>query len=89
MSKEEKVELLVLSTCIQCEALKKLLADHGVPFEFTEVDLMLKDERDELFAKMAPFNKKKALHVAYIGDKAIIGFQKELILKELGLADEC
>ena len=56
--------------------------------ESTDVDLMLKDERDELFAKMALYNEKKAFPVAFIGDKAIIGYQKDLIMSELGLSYE-
>jgi len=85
---EPKVKLLVLTTCIQCKALKKLLESYNVPYDSTDVDLMLKDERDELFEKMAPFNEKKAFPVTFIGDKAIVGFQKDLIMSELGLTYE-
>jgi glutaredoxin-like protein NrdH len=82
---EPKVKLLVLTTCIQCKALKDLLSAHNVSFESTDVDLMFKDERDQLFEKMAPYNEKKAFPVTFIGKKAIVGFQKSLIMEELGL----
>ncbi len=81
----KKVSLLVLSTCLQCKALIELLRQHEVAFETTVVDLMLKDEREELFKNMMPYNEKKAFPVTFIGDKAIIGFQRELIMEELGL----
>ena len=84
-----KVKLLVLTTCIQCKALKDLLSEHDVPFESTDVDLLLKEERDELFENMAPYNEKKAFPVTFIGDKAIVGYQKTLIMEELGINYEC
>ncbi|MDX9896170.1 MAG: glutaredoxin family protein [Desulfofustis sp.] len=82
---EPRVRLLVLSTCLQCKALQELLKANGIAYETTVVDLMLKEEREELFRQMAPYNEKKAFPVTFIGEKAIIGFQKQLILEELGL----
>jgi hypothetical protein len=49
---------------------------------------MFKDERDELFAKVTPYNEKKAFLVTFIGDKAIVGFQKDVIMAELELQYE-
>ena len=83
-----KVKLLVITTCLQCKALQDLLSSYNVDFESVDVDLMFKDERDELFAEMAPFNEKKAFPVTFIGDKAIVGFQKDVIMAELGLKYE-
>ncbi|MEE4164509.1 MAG: glutaredoxin family protein [Desulfocapsaceae bacterium] len=84
-----RVKLLVLTTCLQCKALKDLLTEYGVDFDSVDVDLMFKEERDELFAKMAPYNEKKAFPVTFIGNKAIVGFQKDVIMEELGLKYEC
>lgn len=83
---EPKVELLVLSTCLQCKALKRLLDSHGVPYDAIEVDLMEKQEREDLFRELVKYNEKKAFPVTFINNKAIIGFQKRLILEELGLS---
>ena len=83
------VKLLVLTTCLQCKALKDLLTAHNVEFESIDVDLLFKDERDILFAEMAPYNEKKAFPVTFIRDKAIVGYQKDLIMEELGIHDEC
>ncbi len=80
-----RVKLLVLTTCLQCKALKELLSDKGVDFESIDVDLLLKDERDELFKEMKYFNEKKAFPVTFIDDKVILGYQKSLILEMLGL----
>ena len=81
-----KVKLLVLTTCLQCKALKDLLTRHNVEYESTDVDLLFKDERDELFAEMKGYNAKKAFPVTFIGQDIIIGYQKSLILDTLGLS---
>ena len=65
-----------------------LLSAHDVEFESIDVDLMFKDERDKLFSDMAPFNEKRAFPVTFIGNKAIIGFQKDLIMTELGITHD-
>ncbi len=83
---DKKVSLLVLSTCLQCKALMELLKNYQIAYDVTHVDLMPKDEREELFKKMAPYNEKKAFPVIFIGDKAIIGFQRQLIMEELGVS---
>lgn len=80
-----KVELLVLTTCVQCQALKKMLDSYDIVYELTNVDLMAREERDVLFQEMKPYNEKKAFPITFIGNKAIIGFQKEVIMDALGL----
>ena len=45
-----KVKLLVLTTCLQCKALMELLTEHKVEYESTDVDLLIEEERDRLFA---------------------------------------
>lgn len=85
---EPRVKLLVLSTCLQCKALMELLQQHQVPFEATNIDLLEQQEREDLLRRMEPFNEKKAFPVAFIGNKAIVGFQKKVILAELGVTDE-
>ncbi|WP_136795268.1 MULTISPECIES: glutaredoxin family protein [Desulfosediminicola] len=82
------VRLFALSTCIHCKALKKLLTRNNITFEWTDVDLLPKEERDHFFAQIAEHNPKKSFPIVMIGNKAIIGDQRKLILKELGLVDE-
>ena len=81
-----EVKLLVLSTCLQCKALKDLLTAHDVEYESTDVDLLFKNEQDELFAEIKKYNAKKAFPVTFIGQDVIIGYQKSLILDTLGVS---
>lgn len=81
-----EVKLLVLTTCLQCKALKDLLTEYKVDFESTDVDLLFKDEREQIFAEMKDYNEKKAFPVTFIGKEIIVGYQKSLILDTLGLS---
>ena len=81
-----EVKLLVLTTCLQCKALKDLLTEYKVDFESTDVDLLFKDEREQIFAEMKDYNEKKDFPVTYIGKEIIVGYQKSLILDTLGLS---
>ncbi len=81
-----QIRLLGLSTCPQCRALRELLDSHHIGYEATNVDLLPPDERAEVLREMAPHNPRKAFPVLFIGGKAIIGLQRDLILAELGVA---
>jgi len=78
------ITLYVLSTCPQCKALRQFLVERGVFFDTIEVDLLPSEEREALLAAMRPHNPKNAFPVTVVGGKAIIGFQKDLVLEELG-----
>ncbi len=83
--KDPMIKLLVLTTCPQCKALRELLTTHKIPFEVTDVDTLAPAEREELLRRMAPHNPKKAFPVTFINGKALIGYQKDLLMEELGL----
>ena len=82
---EQSVRIFTISTCFHCRTLKKMLEDHKIDFEYTDVDLMPKDERKSFITAIEKYNENKTFPVVFIGNKAIIGFQEQLIKKELGI----
>ena len=85
MPKERSVRIFTISTCFHCKTLKKMLEDHEIKYEFTDVDLMPKNERESFIAAIEKYNEKKTFPVIFIGNMAIVGFQEQLIKKELGI----
>ena len=79
------VKMYTLSTCHHCKAAKKFLADCGVAFEFTDVDLLSGAERDAILAEVRRFNPECSFPTILIGDKVIVGHNEEKIRKALGL----
>lgn len=82
---DQPVQIFTISTCIHCTALKKMLDQHKIPYEFNDVDLLPKQERESLIASIIKYNEKKTFPLVFIGNKAIIGFQEQVIKNELGL----
>lgn len=62
-----------------------MLEEHNIAFEFTDVDLMPEDERKSFIAAIEKYNKRKTFPVVFVGNMAIVGFQEQLIKKELGI----
>lgn len=83
---EQNIKIFTISTCFHCKSLKKLLDEHRISYDFEDVDLMEKDERQAFLAAIEKYNEKKTFPVIIIGNKAIVGFQEEVIRKELGIA---
>ena len=79
------VKMYTLSTCHHCKAAKKFLADCGVAFEFTDVDLLSGAEREAILAEVRRFNPECSFPTILIGDKVIVGHNEEKIRKALGL----
>jgi len=80
-----KVRMYTLSTCIHCKATKKFLNDCGIPYEFTDVDLLPENERYAILEDVKKFNPRCTFPTIIIGDKVIVGYQEHEIKKLLGL----
>jgi glutaredoxin len=82
----EKVILYSLSTCSHCKSTKKLLNECSVEYNFTDVDLLLGDERKAILEDVKTFNPKCSFPTIIIGDKVIVGFKENEIKEALGLS---
>lgn len=82
---QPKVFLYALSTCGHCRNTKKLLDEHNVTYEFVDVDLLPKDQRDKTLDDVRKVNPQFAFPTLVIGDKVIIGYRETEILEALGL----
>ena len=79
------VTLYTISTCRVCKATRKLLDDLSVTYECTDVDLLTKEEQDEILEKIRAANPRGAFPTIIIGDTTIVGLQEKEIRKALGL----
>jgi glutaredoxin-like protein NrdH len=79
------VKMYSLSTCSHCKATKKLLNEHGVKYEFTDLDLLTGEERAAVLEEVRKFNPGSSFPTIVIGDKVIVGFKESEIREALGL----
>ncbi len=82
---EPRVRIYSLSTCVHCKALRDMLYQHDISFEMIDIDLLPREERQQFLNDIAAYNPQKTFPVVIVNDKAIVGFQKKLIMEELGV----
>ena len=79
------VKMYTLSTCSHCNAVKKLLSDCAVKYEFIDVDLLSGEERRAIVEDVKKINPICSFPTIIIGDKIIVGFRENDIREALGL----
>ena len=79
------VKMYTLSTCSHCNAVKKLLSDCAVKYEFIDVDLLSGEERHAILEDVKRINPICSFPTIIIGDKIIVGFRENDIREALGL----
>ena len=82
---EKPLKMYTLSTCSHCKATKKLLDDCKVKYEFTDVDLLEKAERQAILEEVKKYNPSCSFPTIIIGDRVIIGYKENEIKEALGL----
>jgi len=80
-----KIRIFTLSTCSHCKAVKKLLNDNRVSYEFTDVDLLSGQERQDILDEVIKYNPNRSFPTIIIGNKIIIGFKENDIREALGI----
>lgn len=83
--KQPKVFLYALSTCGHCRNTKRLLDEHGVEYEFVDVDLLPREELKKVLEEVRKVNPQTSFPTILIGDKVIVGYREPEILEALGL----
>ena len=53
---QKKVKMYTLSTCSHCIAAKQWMTDHGIEFEYTDVDLLAGEERKDMIREIREYN---------------------------------
>lgn len=83
-TKHPKVKLFTLSTCSHCLRTKKFFKDNGIEAEFTDVDLLTGDERENVMDEVRRLNPDCTFPTICIDDNVLVGFNEERIRKALG-----
>jgi glutaredoxin-like protein NrdH len=82
--KTHKVLLSTLSTCVWCKRLKAFLKEHGVEYEFIDVDHCSRDERKEISDDILRRGGRLSYPTIIIDDEVLItGFHEDKLLEVL------
>jgi len=80
--RKKKVRLYSLSTCPTCKRVKKFLDEHGIQYEFTEVDLLDSGEQWLTSKEIKKYNPA-ATYPTLVVEEVILGLDEEGIKKAL------
>ena len=83
---DHSVRLYSLSTCSHCKSTKQLLEKCKVHYDFTDVDLLDRKEREMILEDIKKINPRCAFPTIIIGEKVIIGYKEDEIREALGLS---
>jgi len=76
------VKVYSLSTCGHCKSVKRFLEDHGIEYNFIDVDQLFGDERKLMIDEVKIYNPRCTFPTIVIGDGVVVG-NKENEIKEL------
>jgi glutaredoxin len=80
-----KVKIYTLSTCSHCRRTKEYLTSKGIEFNFTDVDLLTGEEREDVIDQVRRYNPRISYPTIIIGNRVIVGFKEEEIREALEL----
>ena len=81
---KHKVLLYALSTCVWCKRTKKFLADKDITYEYIDVDLCSREDREAVRRDILDKGGRVTYPTLIINDKKIIhGFHEEDFKKAL------
>ena len=78
------VMLYALSTCVWCKKTKQLLADLGVAYDYTFVDLLEGAEQQEAIAEIKKSNPSCSFPTLLVNGQCIVGFQEAKVREAFG-----
>lgn len=85
-NKNHKVLMYALSTCGWCKRMKQFLAESSVEYEYVDVDLCTREERDEIRNDILNRGGRLSYPTIIIDDNVLItGFQIGRVKEVLGL----
>ncbi len=85
MKTKIKPKLYTLSTCVHCKATKRFLKEHGIEFDYVDVDKLDGREKDEVCDEVIRLGGSLRFPTIVIGNKVIVGFLEDKLREALGL----
>ncbi len=82
---KKKVTLYALTTCVYCQAIKKMFKDLQIEFEYIEADSLEGEERAKALADLKKVNPKCSFPTTVINDEIVLGYQVQHIKELIGI----
>ena len=77
------IKVYALSTCVHCKHAKEFLEEKHIPYDCVHVDYLTGEERTKVMDIVRKLNPALSFPTIVIGDKVIVGFRRDELLKML------
>jgi len=84
----QKVILYALSTCVYCQAIKKMFEDLHIEHSYIEADLLEDNHRSAVLEQLKRVNPKCSFPTTVIGDQVVTGYKAQEIKEKIGVRTE-
>ena len=85
MKKNIRPKLYTLSTCVHCRATKRFLKEHGIDYDYVDVDLLEGKEKEKIRDEVVKVSGGFRFPTIVVGKKVIVGFYEDKLKEALGL----
>jgi glutaredoxin len=83
--KKTRPMLYTLSTCVHCAATKRFLREHGIEYDYVDVDLLEGQERENIRDEVMKVSGGFRFPTIVVGKKVMVGFYEDKLREALGL----
>ncbi len=85
MKENIRPKLYTLSTCMHCKATKRFLKEHGIEFDYVDVDKLEGNKREDVRKEVFNLTGDLRFPTIVIGKKVIVGFYEDKLREALGI----
>ncbi len=82
---KKKITLYALTTCVYCQAIKKMFNDLKIEYTYIEADSLEGDERAKALSSLKKVNPKCSFPTTVIEDEVVLGYQVQHIKELIGI----
>ena len=77
------VQLVTISTCIWCKRIKSLLNENDIEYEYTDIDMLPRTEKDELKTFLYTYKSRLAFPMCFIDGELVLNTDSERLVRRL------
>lgn len=85
---DKKIILYSLSTCVFCQAIKKMFEDLGIPFQCIQADELSENDKKMAIKELRKVNPKCSFPTVVIDNEVIVGYKVQEIKETIGIRTE-
>ena len=85
---DQSIILYSLSTCVFCDATKKMLDDLSIDYHCIQADELPEDEREKAVEELKRINPRCSFPTVVIENHVIVGYKVQEIKEKLGIRSE-